>query len=349
MSVSIFTSEAQIALYDDDNQRWGNYTDAKNLVELSITKPEPTNIKNVSSRPDDTFAQTTDSFLIGTGSPTLTLSTRDVVNRNTIPVEMSMLAAALAAKMSAINKVAATKHPFTGFVDQLGLNIDTGDTNLVANSAVVHKQTVLGAGMTGLMSGSVASATATTIDVTTAGWTIDALIGKKVAITGGAGAGQVIAITDNDADTITVGAFSPTPDATSTFAVVESAALASGTAYSVDSVYGTIKPLPGGGLAVGDTLVGFVDSLGLTGTRLRGATKDAVTFRVRGKAKDIKNGSKGFLTIHRVVAYTSEAQQFVANAESPEFKLLTLTGEIETPDGMTEPYTFDTELVYATS
>jgi hypothetical protein len=347
MSVVIYTCEAQLAIYDDDNQRWGNYSDAKNLVELSITKPEPTNIKNVSSRPDDTFAQTLDSFLIGTGSPSMTISTRDVVNRASLPVEMGMLAAALAAKMSPLSKPAQAHHGFTGYIDQLELNIDTGQRNLVAASTVVHKHTAVGVGITGLMTGPVASATTVTIDCTDAGWTPDALIGRRVAILSGTGAGQVVAITDNDADTITVASWTTQPDNTSTFAIVESAVLTRDTDYSVDPVYGTIKPLRGGSLVVGDTVTGFVTSLAITGTRLRGATKDAVTFRVRGKAKDIKNGDLGFITIHRVVAYTSEAQQFVANAESPEFKMLTLTGEVETPDGFSEPYTFDTGLIYS--
>jgi hypothetical protein len=345
MSVTILTTEAQLSLWDDDNQRWGNYTDAKNLVDLSITKPEPTNIKNVSSRPDDTFAQTIDTFLIGTGSPTLTLSTRDVVNRQSVPMEMSMLAAALAAKMSPIAKPARTGHAFMGFVDQIGFNIDTGDTNLIAESVVLHKGHSPAA--TGMASGNVASATSTTLEATGAGWTPDGLVGKSVAITGGAGSGQVVAIADNDADTITVASWTTQPNSTSSFAIVEPTALVQGSDFSVDPLYGTVKPLPGGDLAPGDAVSGFADSRAVTGVRFRGATKDAVTFRIRGKAKDIKNGDKGFLTVHKVVAYTSEAQQFVAQAESPEFKLLTLSGELETPEGYSEPYTFDTNLMYA--
>lgn len=345
MSVAIYTCEVAIALYDDDNQRWGNYTDPKNMLTLEITKPEPTNIKDVSSKPDDTFAQTRASFLIGTGSPTMSMSTRDIVNRNSTPVEMQLLAAALAAKQSALSTPAAADFGFSGYIDQMELNIDTGQRNLDETAVVVHKRTALG----GLMAGSVASATAGGLTVTAAGWTIDALINKKVAITAGTGKGQIVTITDNTADTLTVASWSTQPDSTSTFAIVEATALVKDSAYSVDAVYGTIKPLAGGGLAVADTVVGFVDSFAITGDRLRGATKDAVTFRCRGKAKDIKNGNVGFLTIHRVVAYTSEAQQFVANAESPEFKVLTLSGELETPDGYDEPYTFDDNLVYATA
>lgn len=345
MSVAIYTCELAVAIYDDDNQRWGNYTDPKNLLTLEITKPEPTNIKDVSSKPDDTFAQTRASFLIGTGSPTMSVSTRDIVNRDSSPVEMQLLAAALAAKQSALSVAAASSYGFTGYIDALGLNIDTGQRNLDASAVVVHKQSALD----GLMAGNVASATATTLVCTGAGWTVDELIGKKVAITSGTNKGDIVSITDNDASSITVASWNATPDTTSAFAIVEATALVVDSAYSVDTVYGTIKPLSGGGLAAGDTLVGFVDSFGITGDRLRGATKDAVTFRCRGKAKDIKNGNVGFLTIHRVVAYTSEAQQFVANAESPEFKVLTLSGELETPDGFSEPYTFDDNLVYASA
>lgn len=341
MSVAIYTCELALSIWDDDNQRWGPYTDPKNMLSIQIEKPEPTNIKDVSSRPDDTFAQTTDSMVISTGSPTVTLSTRDVVNRDSAPVEMSLLAAALAAKVSNLSKAGATDHYFMGYVDQMEMNIETGDRNLAPNTSVVHKRFLAGGTATG--------GTATTLTDTGASFTPDALIGKAVMIVAGTGKGQVEDITDNDATSITVAAFSPTPDTTSQYVIVESAALIEGTDYSVDATYGTIKPLSTGSLTVGDVVDGFVDSYAITGTRLRGATKDSVRFRARGKGKDIKNGNLGFLTIHSAVAYSSAAQEFVANAESPEFKTLELSGELETPSGYTEPYTFDDNLVYATA
>lgn len=346
MSVAIYTVEAQVSIYDDVNQRWGGYTDAKNLLSLQITKPEPTRIKDVSSRPDDTFAQTVDSYLISQGSPEITLSTRDVVNRDSLPVEMELLAAALSARQAAMTKAAATDHYFSAEVTALELNYDTGDRNLAAASTVVHKQASVA---TGTATGTATSGTATTLVDSGQAWTEDDLIGAAVMITGGTGKGQVVEITDNDATSLTVASWTTQPDNTSTYALVAATALTRDTDYSVDTVYGTVKPLSGGAVAADDVLHGFVTSYAITGTRFRGATKDAVTFRLRGKGKDIKTGALGFLTVHRAVAYASEAQDFVANAESPAFKTLSLSGELETPSGETEPYTWDDNLTYATA
>jgi hypothetical protein len=343
MSVAIYTVELALSLWDEDNGRWGPYTDPKNMISVQIEKPEPTTIKNVSARPDDTFAQTTDSFLISTGSPRLTMSTRDIVNRESTPIEMSMLAAALAAKMATLTKAAATSHYFTSPVDALEMNIDVGDRNLAAGTSDVYKRVTAGG------TGTATSATVTTLVDSGKAWTPDALIGDAVMITAGTGAGQVVEITDNDATSLTVAAWGTQPDATSQYAVVELTPFVEDSDYTVDPVYGTIKPLSTGNIVVGDVLHGLVDSFAITGDRFRGATKDAVTFRARGKAKDIKNGNAGFLTIHRVVAYSSAAQEFVANAENPEFKTLELSGELETPSGYTEPYTFDDNLAYAAS
>lgn len=79
---------------------------------------------------------------------------------------------------------------------------------------------------TGAATGTVASSVAGSgvtfgsIDVTAAGWTTDDFRGKLLEITGGTGSGQFRMIASNDADTIVIGgSFSPTLDATSTFAV----------------------------------------------------------------------------------------------------------------------------------
>jgi hypothetical protein len=258
---------------------------------------------------------------------------------------MLMLAAALSAKVSTLTKAAGTAVYFSAVVDQLELNIDTGDRNLVVASTVLHQEAAAAIG--GLHSGSVASATATVTTVTAAGWTASALIGKKALITAGVGKGQVVAITANSTDTFTVASWTTPPDSTSRFAIVEATALTLNSDYTVDAKYGTVKPLSAGAVTVGSVLHGFVTSLAITGTRFRGATVTAVTFRLRGKAKDIKNGNEGFMIVHEAVAYSASAQQFVANAESPEFKTLELSGDLLVPDGVSEPYTFDDNLVYA--
>jgi hypothetical protein len=344
MSVALYTAELAISIYDDVNQRWGPYTDPKNMLSISITKPEPTNIKDVSSRPDDTFAQTTDSFLIGTGSPELTISTRDMVNRESTPVELEMLAAALSARASELDVEASVANTFSFYVSVTDMNYDLGARNLQPGTSMLHKEAMLASGMA---TGRATGGSATTLEDSSQAWTDSDLSGKSVVITGGTGKGQAVAITGNDATSLTVASWTTPPDATSDYAIVDSMGLVEGSDYTIDPIYGTAKALSAGSINVGDTIHGVVANFGMTGIRFKGAAKDAVTFRARGKAKDIKSGALGFLTLHRVVSYSSAAQEFVANAESPEFKVLELSGEMETPAGQDAPYTFDDNLVYA--
>lgn len=94
--------------------------------------------------------------------------------------------------------------------------------------------TMTAATVTGLQTGTLASATAgsntsgtwATATVTGAGWTVDALRGKFIKITGGTGSGQLRPISSNTATVITIpGAWSTTPNATSTFDIVEQATI----------------------------------------------------------------------------------------------------------------------------
>jgi hypothetical protein len=62
--------------------------------------------------------------------------------------------------------------------------------------------------------GAVASATATTLVHTGAGWTVDEHIGRTVSILTGAGTGQTRVIVSNTADTLTVAAWDTIPDGT---------------------------------------------------------------------------------------------------------------------------------------
>ena len=63
---------------------------------------------------------------------------------------------------------------------------------------------------------------ATTIGKTGAGWTVDEHIGRWVLITGGTGAGQLAKITDNTADTLTIGSdWDTTPDTDSDFSIID--------------------------------------------------------------------------------------------------------------------------------
>ena len=71
---------------------------------------------------------------------------------------------------------------------------------------------------TGTSSG---SNTSTTLNDTTKSWTNDEHIGKVLIITGGTGAGQFRAITDNDGTSLTVAAWDTTPDGTSTYTICD--------------------------------------------------------------------------------------------------------------------------------
>ena len=69
--------------------------------------------------------------------------------------------------------------------------------------------------------GTAEAGTATTIQDTDKAWTPDDYIGYYVYLSGGTGAGQVRAITDNDADTLTVATWGTTPDSTTTYEIWE--------------------------------------------------------------------------------------------------------------------------------
>lgn len=349
MSATIYTCEAQFSFYNDTAGRWGPYGKAKNLMELSVTKPDPNTVKDISSKPDTTFGNTRQSRQFSGGSPEITVRTTDLINLNASPAERELFKAALAATSEQYTQAAVSDHHFMGYVDAFDMGIEVGKRNLNTSGAVVHKQA---SPTTGEATGTASASTATTLVDSSQAWTEDDLVGDAVMITGGTGAGQVVAITDNDATTITVASWTTEPDSTSTYAIVESTALTAGTDYEFsdeDKKYGNCTPKQGGALSLGDVIHGLVDAFEITGTLFRGAAQDSVKFRIKGKAKELESGDEGFLVVHRVSSGSSEAQNFVANAEDPAYKELTLTGEMEIPDGETEPYQFFDGLTYATS
>lgn len=67
--------------------------------------------------------------------------------------------------------------------------------------------------------GTATGGTATTLARSSATWTAGQWVNSQVRITAGTGAGQIRAITANDATTLTVAAWTTTPDATSQFAI----------------------------------------------------------------------------------------------------------------------------------
>lgn len=133
--------------------------------------------------------------------------------------------------------------------------------------------------------GTVTSATGTTIDCTGKGWTSSQWINYQVRITGGLGIGQVRVITANDADTLTTAAWTTTPDATSTFAIEgdDNAIYVLGnnavTLYKYSISGNTTATVSPAGARAGAPVVGmtanFVGNTGITGW-------DTIT--------DIKNG-----------------------------------------------------------
>ena len=79
------------------------------------------------------------------------------------------------------------------------------------------------AGVTEADSGTASSGTATTIVDSSKNWTPDAFIGKTVIIKTGTGAGQIRKITDNDATSLTVAAWTTQPVSGSTYVIVDEA------------------------------------------------------------------------------------------------------------------------------
>ena len=70
-------------------------------------------------------------------------------------------------------------------------------------------------------SGTAESGTENALTDTDKAWTVDEHIGRSVRITGGTGAGQKRPIVSNTADMLTVNAWATTPDATSTYKIIE--------------------------------------------------------------------------------------------------------------------------------
>jgi hypothetical protein len=79
------------------------------------------------------------------------------------------------------------------------------------------------AGVTERDSGTASSGTATTLVDGSKNWTPDAHIGKCVIIKTGQGAGQIRKITDNEATSLTVAAWTTQPNNTSTYVIVDEA------------------------------------------------------------------------------------------------------------------------------
>ena len=135
-----------------------------------------------------------------------------------------------------------------------------------------------------LVSGTATSATATTLVNAAKTWTANQFRNQQVRITGGVGIGQVRTITANDATTVTVAAWTTTPDATSTYAVEPNddyLYAATGTLvyrYSIAANTWSTVPASGG---VRGTGLGFGGSLSWTG---------AVTDATWNDESNLKNG-----------------------------------------------------------
>ena len=87
------------------------------------------------------------------------------------------------------------------------------DAKLVATPSIVEGD------FKSFASGTVTSATATTLVNTGKTWTTGQWVNSQVRITGGTGAGQIRTITANDGTSLTVATWTTTPDATSTYVI----------------------------------------------------------------------------------------------------------------------------------
>jgi hypothetical protein len=220
-----------------------------------------------------------------------------------------LFAAAFSGREVSVAQAAATKAPFSVAVKGIGRGYFMGRRNLKSTGTVVHKRVAALVG--GVTEGQATSGNGTTLTMTGAGWTVDDLITKaKCFIYAGTGAGQIVAITDNTADTITA-TFSPALDATSKFRLVAPTALTAGTDYTVDTAEGELRALAGGAVAVDDVLDGYSDCYAIAGTGIQGAVKAVLHASIAGKAKNKISGQRGALFIPNLVATATDNVELI--------------------------------------
>ena len=342
-----YTAAGRFRLWDDVNQRWSGWSSERNLLSCDVTIPEPTLLLDHSNLPDSTFGAELDAFAVPTGSPTVSISTRDLLAGS----DRMLLEAALQARTGALDGAQSAVH-FSAYVDSVNRAFWTGIRNLNTSATVVHVR----AALDGAMTGQLTSATETAATLTGAGWTEDELIGSAIMITGGTGAGQVVTITDNTATEITVADWPEAdPDGTSTFAIVEATALTAGADFNHDMTggkakYGTLTPIAGGAIATGDTLEGFATSYAITGgTKLYAGERRMMIMSFMGPGKELKSGTESWLYIPRMRVVSGEAQQFVTDSQNAALKVAVLTGAAQVDPVTGKTVIFEDGLTYASA
>lgn len=298
------------------------WTDPLNIGEngeLTFEPTEPEISSRISTLPDETEGQALDTDL--TPQPqTFALSVDDIEAQNG---SLALFAAAFSGSASTFAQAAAATVGLLFTVHELDANVYSGRRNLADTGHNLYKVSSL----TGAMTGTATGGSTTTLTMTGAGWTADALINKKLLILTGTGAGQTLTITDNDAASITF-ATATAPAAGSTFAVVEATALSGSTDYTVIEDRGDIKPLSTGTLAVDDQVAGFVAALAISaGKAVLGGTKAQIRFSLKGEAKNKLTGERGHLFIPSVVAYASENVELAGG----DFLQAALSGQPQIP------------------
>lgn len=128
------------------------------------------------------------------------------------------------------NNTAAQWEPAAGSLAVVGVSMDvtfsiktpTGssafvpfDTTDFESAATMHDPTIADSGT------ATGTQTSTTLQDTTKSWTTDEYASFIVQITGGTGIGQWRQVTSNTSNTLTVAAWSTTPDATSTYRITQ--------------------------------------------------------------------------------------------------------------------------------
>lgn len=128
--------------------------------------------------------------------------------------------------ITAAGTTTANVFKFYDFATNTWSAAETGATDGVAPAAVIGTDSKLiatpswlGTGYRSFATGTATSATSTTLVNSAKSWTSGQWVNSQVRIVSGTGAGQIRSITANDATSVTVAAWSTTPDATSVYSI----------------------------------------------------------------------------------------------------------------------------------
>jgi hypothetical protein len=306
-----------------------------NTSNLEIQHQDPDVIERISNMPQNR-GQALDT--VSTPKPQqLSITVDDQIDDDSESPEV--LARGFGGAVSAFTQAGGTDIAVAGMAYK-GKSVDLGQRGITEDSEELYVQAAIS---TGSVTGQATGATATTLVDSTQSWTEDDLIGASVLFVAGTNVGDLVAITDNDATSITVAAWGTLPDTTSEYVIVDaSAALTKDVDYTVDYESGLVKVLFASvNVSDGDMIAGTVDSPAMSGYTIAGAQEPTVTFSVRGYGVNLATKKRGWLEIDKVEAKVSENPNLAAG---DAFMNTTLSGTLITVAGQTAPYRFNVEL-----